>query len=66
MLYPECMIIVTISEWHQFSSYQAALGSPSVAELCSAEFGEKKKDTLPTVAVPTTILGLPILRDRDG
>lgn len=47
------MIIVTISKWNQFSSYQAALEHPAVAVLASAEFAEKKRNLIPTVAVPT-------------
>lgn len=44
MFYPKCMIIVTISKWHQFSSYQAALENPALAVLGWTEFGEKKKN----------------------
>lgn len=44
MFYPKCMIIVTISKWHQFSSYQAALENPAMAVLGWTEFGERKKE----------------------
>lgn len=53
MLYPEHMIIVTISTWHQFSSYQVDLKHPAVAVLDPTEFGEKKRKFVLTVAVPT-------------
>lgn len=64
MLYPECMIIVTISKWNQFSSYQAALEHPAVAVLASAEFAEEKKKLNTYSGSPHQ--GLPIPGDRDG
>lgn len=45
--------MVIVSKWHQFSSYQAALEHPAVAVLGSAEFAEKKRNLVPTVAAPT-------------
>lgn len=53
MLYPKCMTMVTVSKWLQFSSYQAALEHPAVAVLGSAEFAEKTRNLVPTVAAPT-------------
>lgn len=53
MLYPECMIIVTIRKWHQFSSYKVPLKRPAVSALDSTEFREKKRNLLPTVEVPS-------------